>query len=114
MKIHYIADRVCRTTACGLLVTFLSPLTTTWKESVTCKSCLKCFDSYTERYNAITKEWENTTNEDLLVKVIENSLRFGARDLSLTEVITCTQVLLQRLVEAGFIRKPDRVEIDWY
>ena len=113
MKIHYMYTTISRVTACGLLEIGLQQYITNDPDEITCKSCLRCLDSYTARSAAVIEKLEQTSNEELLVAVIEHAL--GLHNYGTTEeLVDYTQALLHRLAEIGFITEPEKVQVDWW
>lgn len=115
MKIHYSYSPVHRLTACGLVATDIDiqPHVTHDPDEITCKSCIRCFDSYITHQRKIRESMAHLSNEELLVMVVEKSLVLWHRWHTSKDVADVLAVLLFRLMVTGFITEPDKVDIDY-
>lgn len=111
MKIHYTYTTFNRFTACGL-VEFLQEYVTQDPGEVTCKSCLRCFNSYVQRQVEVRESMQHLSNEELLVTVIEKLVVMWHSWHTASAVNDCLMVLVHRLTVAGFITEPEKVDPD--
>ena len=115
MKVHYVYTQFNRFTACGLLDAGLQEYITQDPGEVTCKSCLRCFNSYVQRQAEVRESLEHLSNEELLVSTIEMLVVLWHSWHTASEVNDRLAVLLHRLVVVGFITEPEKVDVElWY
>ena len=73
MKIHYIYSQLHHVAACGQDSKLNYIQVTTDASEITCMSCVRCLEGYTQRISDIRVKYENTSIEALLVNLIAMS-----------------------------------------